>query len=481
MEQKRPEASFTDTTTTTQAAAHNGEFSWLTDQQETRCIPVAGDNVRVITKPAEFYQELIRGVRESRERVSLSSLYLGTGDKEQELVSEIESALRRNPTAEVDVLLDYCRGSRGEVNSRTMLLPLLADREDGSDEERVRVSFYHTPMLRGVWKRVLPERINEIVGLQHIKAYVFDSRVIISGANLSGDYFTQRQDRYFVFDDAPELADYFQQLIGAVASFSFRLRRDGDVRLAAGCPECPVSGDFERFAAFARSKIEPIIYPQQQQHGGGDAVTSSDTLVYPSVQIGCLGLQQDERFTSAMLREFRRGHKVAFTSGYFNITEQYAEAVAASEADFDIVIASPEANGFLGSRGISGYIPFVYIRLTELFRGLLASKDRLDAVRLLEYSRPEWTYHAKGLWCHGERAAMTVVGSSNFGYRSVARDVEAQVTVVTTNAALKERLSNEQRNITNWSKLITPETFQQVRYRKPRFVSVISGLIRHFF
>ena len=76
----------------------------------------------------------------------------------------------------VSVLLDHMRGSRGEKNSRTMLLPLLQD--FGSS---VTISLYHTPTLRGVVKSLLPERYNETVGVNHIKAYIFDDTVVISG------------------------------------------------------------------------------------------------------------------------------------------------------------------------------------------------------------------------------------------------------------------------------------------------------------
>ena len=36
-----------------------------------------------------------------------------------------------------------------------------------------------------------------------------------------------------------------------------------------------------------------------------------------------------------------------------------------------------------------------------------------------------------GLWLTADDAAVTFVGSSNFGYRSVHRDLEAQVSHVT--------------------------------------------------
>lgn len=64
----------------------------------------------------------------------------------------------------------------GRKNSRTMLLPLLQ-----KFPERVRVSLFHTPNLRGLLRLLIPERFNETIGLQHIKAYLFDNNVILSG------------------------------------------------------------------------------------------------------------------------------------------------------------------------------------------------------------------------------------------------------------------------------------------------------------
>ena len=37
--------------------------------------------------------------------------------------------------------------------------------------------------------------MNEVVGVNHLKVYLFDDDVILSGANLSNTYFTNRQDR----------------------------------------------------------------------------------------------------------------------------------------------------------------------------------------------------------------------------------------------------------------------------------------------
>ena len=64
------------------------------------------------------------------------------------------------------------------------------------------------------------------------------------------------------------------------------------------------------------------------------------------------------------------------------------------------------------------------------------------ALRVRRYQRPGWTYHAKGLWL-GAPPLLSVVGSSNFGERSVRRDLELSFTLVTTDASLRAELQAE--------------------------------------
>lgn len=78
---------------------------------------------------------------------------------------------------EVNILLDYMRGSRGQMNSKEMLRPLL----EGTFGSCCHVYLYHTPRLRGFLKALIPDRFNELIGLQHMKLYLFDDTLIISG------------------------------------------------------------------------------------------------------------------------------------------------------------------------------------------------------------------------------------------------------------------------------------------------------------
>jgi len=90
----------------------------------------------------------------------------------------IEQAISMNDgNVQVQILLDYMRASRGKQNSRKMLEPLLK----GKCGDRCKVFLYHTPKLRGMIKAAIPDRFNELIGLQHMKLYMIDDDLIISG------------------------------------------------------------------------------------------------------------------------------------------------------------------------------------------------------------------------------------------------------------------------------------------------------------
>lgn len=78
--------------------------------------------------------------------------------------------------------------------------------------------------------------MNEVVGLQHVKVYKIDQRVIISGANLSQTYFHDRQDRYYVLDlqstgddDVQKLNEWYNDLVTMIKSISSQYLATGEL------------------------------------------------------------------------------------------------------------------------------------------------------------------------------------------------------------------------------------------------------------
>ncbi|KRK05488.1 uncharacterized protein Dyak_GE28634, partial [Drosophila yakuba] len=142
-------------------------LSWL--HNLAPCFPLRGDQIQVIHEPKHFYETLVQRIGQAKRRIVLASLYLGTGQLENAMVQTLRHSLEQQSELRLNVLLDFTRGTRGTFNSKTMLLPLV--RDFGS---QVQLSLYHTPDLRGMTKRLAPPRWNELLGLQHMKVYLFD-------------------------------------------------------------------------------------------------------------------------------------------------------------------------------------------------------------------------------------------------------------------------------------------------------------------
>uniref|UniRef100_A0A914ZA49 CDP-diacylglycerol--glycerol-3-phosphate 3-phosphatidyltransferase n=1 Tax=Panagrolaimus superbus TaxID=310955 RepID=A0A914ZA49_9BILA len=201
-------------------------MDWLIGDKPS--LPVNSEDVHFIKTPKEYYATLLARIKTSKKRVIFSSLYLGTGDLELDLVNTLKEALETNPALKISILLDYLRGTRpSPEKSSATLLSSIAD--------KAKVFFYHTPDLRGIKKNYLPAKFNEIVGLQHMKFYIFDDSVIISGANLSDQYFLNRQDRYVLIENNPKLVDFLENVFNTIAASSFQLKENGDLDLSDNC------------------------------------------------------------------------------------------------------------------------------------------------------------------------------------------------------------------------------------------------------
>uniref|UniRef100_A0A3B5PX50 CDP-diacylglycerol--glycerol-3-phosphate 3-phosphatidyltransferase n=1 Tax=Xiphophorus maculatus TaxID=8083 RepID=A0A3B5PX50_XIPMA len=466
-------------------------FRWMAEQVPAFRVP--GAHIQILTSPDQFYQAVKARISSARRRVVMASLYLGTGQLEQELVDCMEEALqyakenRRSPDFKVSVLLDYTRGSRGQINSRTMLLPLLQ-----RFTSQMRVSLYHTPDLRGLLRLLVPQRFNETIGVQHIKVYLFDDSVIISGANLSDSYFTNRQDRYVLLENCREVADFFSDLVEAVGDVSLQLQPDNSVTVQDGMVH-PYKGNREDFSAAARKRIMEVMSSarvrQQQQlrlsrEEEARSEEEEDTWVFPLVQMKPLGIRTDEQVTQRLLTDAGPDSTVFLTSGYFNLTRAYMRLVLETGASYRILTASPEVNGFFGAKGIAGAIPAAYIHIARQFYNRVRQLGQQERVHLHEYHRPQWTFHAKGLWYYlrgQDRPCLTLIGSPNFGYRSVHRDLEAQIAIVTENEALQSQLQEEQETLYRRSMEVSDSTFQQPNRYVKLWVKLVTPLIKNFF
>lgn len=72
-----------------------------------------------------------------------------------------------------------------------------------------------------------------------------------------------------------------------------------------------------------------------------------------------------------------------------------------------------------------------------------------------------------------------MVGSANYGYRSVEKDLEAQMTIVTRNQELQKALDFEQKRLFDSSEAVTVKQLEETRV--PLWVKGVVGLFRKLF
>lgn len=393
----------------------------------------------------------------------------------------IREALQTNPDLKISLLTDYLRGTREAPNQSCA--SLLASLIQDFGPERVEVRMYHTPNLTGVRKSVLPKRINEGWGLQHMKLYGVDDEIIMSGANLSDDYFTNRQDRYHVFK-SKAITDYFSELYRTVADMSYRVV-PSEKEASGFTMEWPKDNvqpepleDPQGYIKAATKLLQPLTNPPSSKL----ALSENDTHVYPLLQLTPL-LKPDSStelpaLTTILSKlgtpEFA-GSKWTFTAGYFNMTREVRHLLLDTRpASATVIAASPWANGFFGSKGISGMLPAAYTLLSRRFLTAVSREGLSDQISVKEWRRGTvntpggWTYHAKGIWVTlpGEQnPSISLIGSSNYTKRSYSLDLEANTLIVTRNPDLQRRLGEEEKWLQEYAKPMTQDDYAKTERR----------------
>ncbi|KAI7697549.1 CDP-diacylglycerol--glycerol-3-phosphate 3-phosphatidyltransferase [Sarcoptes scabiei] len=462
-------------------------MSWNRLRTETIKVPMIQldpSHINVIKTPMEFYQALKILALKSKHRISISSLYIGTGPLETELIECFEKAKQQNSNLDVNILLDYNRATR-EIrtnqnaiqSSKSLLMPFV-------DESRAgfKVNFFLTHTLSG-WHRKFWRRPkwNELQSLHHMKLYIFDDDIIISGANLSDLYFTNRQDRYVHIKKSPILCDYFDQLIRTISKFSFQLKSNGNLELSDECRWNPKI--FSQRSEYVKNTRKAILSLNQRfkLSSMDDRLDESLTIALPLLQMKTFNIIDEEEFTSYLFDMIESDQQLNLATGYFNLVEKYQAKLLRnrSERALTILMASEQANGFYNGKGILKFIPLVY---TYYVRKFVEKMRPNSNIIVRYYNKANWSFHAKGLWLDDVRNKqfITMIGSTNLGYRSVFRDNESQIVIVTKDQELRRKFIDEYAYLTKQSFVVSknvPNELPEI----PRWVALIARLFKSFF
>ena len=169
-------------------------------------------------------------------------------------------------------------------------------------------------------------------------------------ANLSSDYFTNRQDRYIASERHSGLADYMHDLLQVFARSSYSLEGvkaayDLDVRWprSAGQLNKPTD-DPAGHAQQSRELIEEFTILQSKK-ADASTLNNADTVVQPFLQLGNLNISQETDVVIPKVLATAQNDAsphLNWTSGYFSVRKGCRESLLACKGPVDIVCAAPE-------------------------------------------------------------------------------------------------------------------------------------------
>ena len=321
------------------------------------------------------------------------------------------------------------------------------------------------------------------------KAYIIDNELILSGANLSEEYFTNRLDRYTSFvNGGAGLVDFYADLCDILCNYSFRYdgNRHDHTDITALFSS---SNDDSKKKELEASLIELFNAQKYDEDNNikADIGNTTKPVAYaiPTFQmpVSFLGkplqFHSDAQITRNLLQsalDHDSSVSVRLSSAYLNLTPVLQSILAnfgiqkTEELDNKtisskdkrasgfayILTAGTLSHGFAPKKGTSnqqstGIVSKIKDAIPEAFLSLV--KQVAEPIiqrggKILMYERAGWTFHAKGLWItvdepettgspmqraliqNPSSLVSTVIGSGNYGARSEDLDVESNLVIV---------------------------------------------------
>ncbi|KAK2197698.1 bifunctional Phospholipase D-Transphosphatidylase/CDP-alcohol phosphatidyltransferase class-II family/Phospholipase D-like domain [Babesia duncani] len=456
------------------------------------------DNISFINSASNFYTKICEMCRNAKKRIVLSCLYIGTGDLESNLIQEITACKSERPNVTLDVLVDKERQCRSNtLNKEKSPLYLFAPMIKHFDN--VKISLFFNPLFGRIMTHFVKSPLSEVFGTMHLKIYISDSTCIITGANLSNEYFVSRYDRYVVIEDT-FFADMMHTIVATMQSASFDWTANMEAKWNSNLVNPLDDAMLFRNQMFIKTRtlvemLHQVIASKQQK--------PKECRIKIMLQLGFTlpSFDQEERILFDYLyKEAKNGKYVFISTAYLNMTDRLMQVLKKihnfNHNALQVLTANPRANSFWGCGRLRTLIPLFYSSAAcKLIRVLSEGLTHYVENVYMEFYKPNSTFHSKGFWILNQRLDFvpneefesfsnrikgpiyTVVGSSNYGARSYYRDLEITMLLESDSPKVQKHLKEELYSMLEYATYVTYSTVNQ---RLALSFHVVTSLKRRF-
>lgn len=421
---------------------HQKYLDELTKIQQT------ADNYQILDSSKAYQFALINYIRQAKKQIYMTALYIEQDEAGKAILHELYTAKKNNPDLDIKIFIDWHRAQRGRI---------------GDDKSNTNALYYYQLKMQNPDVDIpiygVPVNRRELLGVLHLKGYIFDDSIIYTGASINNVYLHQldkyRYDRYHVIKNA-QLAQSMIQYLNEeilplnalqrldVANHKTRKQIKADVRilrqhLSNSCYQFDATADNQSLS------ITPIV-------GLGKNNQLNRTIhhlinVTEQKAIFCTPyFNLPAIIVKDMLRLLRRGKQV--------------EIIVGDKTANDFYI--PEDEPF----NIVGGLPYLYeVNLRKFVERLQHYVDNQQLIVRL-WKDGDQTYHLKGVWIDDQWMLIT---GNNLNPRAWRLDLENGILVHDPKLELQDKIQHELALIREKTQLI--EHFQQIQaqqfYPKP--------------
>jgi CDP-diacylglycerol--serine O-phosphatidyltransferase len=373
-------------------------------------IIIDGGDVEFFTRPKEYKRQLLLLIKNARQRIFITALYLQDDEAGKEVLSALYQAKANFPELVVNIFVDFNRGQRGLIGEEASL---------GNRELYLKLADKY-PQTINIYGVAVKRK--EVFGVLHLKGMVFDNKVFYTGASINDIYLHQaeryRLDRYCTVNSAI-LADSF-------CCYLTDTFIESGLAPQLNLANLPDTLQQKKNLALLKQKLKTSRYLVKLPSTHSDSSMSSDNaFITPLVGFGRTKNQLNQ--TTRKLVQGANDNMVIFTP-YFNLPHALARDVIRAlkrGVKTTMVVGDKTANDFFIAAdedfSTIGIVPYIYEMLLRRFVKRYQNFIDKGLLNIYLWKDGDNSFHLKGLRVDERYHLIT---GSNLNPRAWALDLE---------------------------------------------------------
>jgi CDP-diacylglycerol--serine O-phosphatidyltransferase len=373
-------------------------------------IIIDGGDVEFFTRPKEYKQQLLLLIKNARQRIFITALYLQDDEAGKEVLSALYQAKANFPELVVNIFVDFNRGQRGLIGEEASL---------GNRELYLKLADKY-PQTINIYGVAVKRK--EVFGVLHLKGMVFDNKVFYTGASINDIYLHQaeryRLDRYCTVNSAI-LADSF-------CCYLTDTFIESGLAPQLNLANLPDTLQQKKNLALLKQKLKTSRYlVKLPSTHSGSSMSSDNAFITPLVGFGRTKNQLNQ--TTRKLVQGANDNMVIFTP-YFNLPHALARDVIRAlkrGVKTTMVVGDKTANDFFIAAdedfSTIGIVPYIYEMLLRRFVKRYQNFIDKGLLNIYLWKDGDNSFHLKGLRVDERYHLIT---GSNLNPRAWALDLE---------------------------------------------------------